>query len=66
MDFKDDIVAISTPTGMGAIALIRITGDNALMKVEPFFKSKKDHFPKFTKSNISPKKTKSIISPKIN
>ena len=36
MDFKDDIVAISTPTGMGAIALIRITGDNALMKVEPF------------------------------
>ena len=42
MDFKDDIVAISTPTGMGAIALIRITGDNALMKVEPFFKSKKD------------------------
>ena len=42
MDFKDDIVAISTPTGMGAIALIRITGDNALMKVEPFFKSRKD------------------------
>jgi len=40
MDFKDDIVAISTPTGMGAIALIRITGDNALMKVEPFFKSR--------------------------
>ena len=33
MDFKDDIVAISTPTGMGAIALIRITGDNALIKV---------------------------------
>ena len=42
MDFKDDIVAISTPTGMGAIALIRITGDNALMKVKPFFKSRKD------------------------
>ena len=40
MDFKDDIVAISTPTGMGAIALIRITGDNALIKVEPFFKSR--------------------------
>ena len=41
MDFKDDIVAISTPTGMGAIALIRIAGDNALKKVEPFFKSRK-------------------------
>ena len=41
MDFKDDIVAISTPTGIGAIALIRITGDNVLMKLEPFFKSRK-------------------------
>ena len=41
MDLKDDIVAISTPTGMGAIALIRIAGDNALKKVEPFFKSRK-------------------------
>ena len=40
MDLKDDIVAISTPTGMGAIALIRIAGDNALMKIEPFFKSR--------------------------
>tara|TARA_B100000965_G_scaffold141242_1_gene117571 strand:- start:440 stop:1828 length:1389 start_codon:yes stop_codon:yes gene_type:complete len=41
MDFKDDIVAISTPSGMGAISIIRVTGDNALKKVEPFFKSKK-------------------------
>jgi len=41
MDLKDDIVAISTPTGVGAIALIRIAGDNALKKVEPFFKSRK-------------------------
>ena len=41
MDFKDDIVAISTPSGMGAISVIRISGDNALNKVRPFFKSKK-------------------------
>ena len=41
MDFKDDIVAISTPNGMGAISLIRVSGENALKKVEPFFKSKK-------------------------
>ena len=54
MDFKDDIVAISTPTGMGAIALIRITGDNALMKVEPFFKSRSG-------TNISDIKSHSII-----
>ena len=54
MDFKDDIVAISTPTGMGAIALIRITGDNALMKVEPFFKSRSG-------TSISDIKSHSII-----
>ena len=41
MDFKDDIVAISTPSGMGAISIIRVTGGNSLKKVEPFFKSKK-------------------------
>ena len=41
MDFKDDIVAISTPSGMGAISVIRLTGDGPLKKVEPFFKSKK-------------------------
>ena len=41
MDFKDDIVAISTPSGMGAISVIRLTGDSLLKKVEPFFKSKK-------------------------
>ena len=41
MDFKDDIVAISTPSGMGAISVIRISGDNTLNKVTPFFKSKK-------------------------
>ena len=30
MDFKDDIVAISSPSGMGAISLIRVSGEKAL------------------------------------
>ena len=54
MDFKDDIVAISTPNGMGAISLIRVSGENALKKVEPFFKSKKG-------TNLSQIKTHSLI-----
>ena len=40
MNFKDDIVAISSPSGMGAISLIRVSGEKALEKVNPFFKSK--------------------------
>ena len=40
MDFKDDIIAISSPGGMGAISLIRVSGEKALEKVNPFFKSK--------------------------
>ena len=35
MDFKDDIVAISSPGGMGAISLIRVSGEKALEKVPP-------------------------------
>ena len=54
MDFKDDIVAISTPNGMGAISLIRVSGENALKKVEPFFKSRKG-------TNLSQIKTHSLI-----
>ena len=54
MDFKDDIVAISTPNGMGAISLIRVSGENALNKVEPFFKSKKG-------TNLSNIKTHSLV-----
>ena len=41
MDFKDDIVAISTPNGMGAISIIRVSGENSLNKIKPYFKSKK-------------------------
>ena len=41
MDFKDDIVAISTPNGMGAISIIRVSGENSLKKIKPYFKSKK-------------------------
>ena len=44
MDFKDDIVAISSPSGMGAISLIRVSGEKALEKVNPFFKSKNGTF----------------------
>ena len=33
MDFKDDIVAISTPNGMGAISIIRVSGENSLNKI---------------------------------
>ena len=40
MDFKDDIVAISSPSGMGAISLIRVSGEKALEKVNPFFRTK--------------------------
>ena len=41
MNFKDDIVAISTPSGMGAISIIRLTGDSPLKKVARFFNEKK-------------------------
>ncbi len=41
MEINDDIVAISSPAGMGAIAIIRISGPNAISKFQPFFKSLK-------------------------
>ena len=41
MEIYDDIVAISSPAGMGAIAIIRISGPNAISKFQPFFKSLK-------------------------
>ncbi|MCL4142764.1 UNVERIFIED_CONTAM: hypothetical protein GTU68_043843, partial [Idotea baltica] len=36
---KDSIIALATPTGVGAIGVIRISGNNALTIVSPFFKS---------------------------
>ena len=41
MDFKDDIVAISSPPGIGAISLIRVSGPNAIKKTDSFLNLKK-------------------------
>lgn len=41
MEVNDDIVAISSAPGMGAIAIIRISGPNTISKFQPFFNSKK-------------------------
>ena len=41
MEFKDDIVAISSPPGMGAISLIRVSGPNAIRKTVTFLNLKK-------------------------
>ena len=40
MEINDDIIAISSPPGMGAIAIIRISGPKSISKFQPFFKSK--------------------------
>ena len=40
---NDTIIALATPSGVGAISVIRLSGENAITIVEPFFKSvKKD------------------------
>ena len=40
MEFKDDIVAISSPPGMGAISIIRVSGPNAIKKTSSFLNLK--------------------------
>ena len=40
MEFKDDIVAISSPPGMGAISIIRVSGPNAIKKTATFLNLK--------------------------
>ena len=40
MTNQDTIIALATPAGMGAIAVIRLSGDNAISIVDQFFKSK--------------------------
>ena len=42
MEFKDDIVAISSPPGMGAISIIRVSGPNAIKKTSSFLNLKKE------------------------
>ena len=40
MDFKDTIVALATPHGLGAIGVIRLSGDRAIEMVNEVFKPK--------------------------
>jgi tRNA modification GTPase len=40
MDFKDNIVALATPPGTGAIAVIRVSGSEALSVVDSVFSPK--------------------------
>ena len=40
MDFKDTIVALATPAGVGAIGVIRLSGDQAIDIVNAVFKPK--------------------------
>ncbi|MEM9075538.1 MAG: tRNA uridine-5-carboxymethylaminomethyl(34) synthesis GTPase MnmE [Bacteroidota bacterium] len=39
MSYQDTIVAMATPPGIGAIAVIRVSGKGAIDLVEPFFES---------------------------
>ena len=40
MNNQDTIIALATPSGMGAIAIIRLSGKDAISIVDSFFKSK--------------------------
>ncbi|MCM4156882.1 tRNA uridine-5-carboxymethylaminomethyl(34) synthesis GTPase MnmE [Gramella sp. AN32] len=40
MDFNDTIVALATPSGAGAISIIRVSGPQAILIVSPVFKPK--------------------------
>ncbi len=37
---QDTIIALATPSGIGAIAVIRLSGENAIIIIDQFFKSK--------------------------
>ncbi|WP_375561817.1 tRNA uridine-5-carboxymethylaminomethyl(34) synthesis GTPase MnmE [Bernardetia sp. OM2101] len=39
-DFSDTIIALSTPAGRGAIALVRLSGKDAILHTQTFFKGK--------------------------
>ena len=41
MQYEDNIIALATPSGSGAIGIIRISGTDAIKIVSPFFKSVK-------------------------
>ncbi len=38
-DFNDTIIALATPNGVGAISVIRLSGNDAITIAERFFKS---------------------------
>ncbi len=40
IDFSDTIIALSTPAGRGAIALVRLSGKDAILHTQAFFKGK--------------------------
>ena len=40
MKLNDNIVALATPSGAGAIALIRVSGPQAINVVDPVFKAR--------------------------
>ena len=40
---QDTIIALATPSGMGAIAVIRLSGEDAIHIVDQFFKSKTEN-----------------------
>ncbi|MEQ5791364.1 tRNA uridine-5-carboxymethylaminomethyl(34) synthesis GTPase MnmE [Muricauda sp. NFXS6] len=42
MSYTDNIVALATPSGTGAIAVIRVSGQDAIILVDKLFKSIKD------------------------
>ena len=39
---NDTIIALATPSGVGAISVIRLSGENAITIVDAFFKSDKE------------------------
>ena len=39
MNLKDTIIALATPSGAGALAVIRLSGPNSILMIDDFFKS---------------------------
>jgi len=46
---NDTIIALATPSGVGAISVIRLSGDNAILLVDANFRAiKKNKTPSFS------------------
>ena len=50
---NDTIIALATPSGIGAIAVIRLSGENAITIIDTFFKSIKKGAPKLLIVSVS-------------